>query len=214
MRTAARRIRLRSSREQRLHRGVAAPSRRPHLAPRAVTRTLVGPEAHEARPVPEAVLLQLVEADLADELRSHRVPVELLATGPATLPARDAVAADVTLLPERREHLVELPPHRGREPRRVADEVEAVLVVVEAEQDRRDLPLDLLAPAKANDHAIGGAVLLHLDDTVARAREVRHPQPLADDAVEPRRLEPVEPARRVGELVRARRDAEPRGRVE
>ena len=64
--------------------------RRLDLRPRALLRLLVGAQAQEARPVPEAVALELVVAHLADELRADRHPVELLARRPAALPARDA----------------------------------------------------------------------------------------------------------------------------
>src|SRR5207302_6313324 len=63
----------------------------PDLAPGAVLRILVRPPADEARAVPEAVLLQLVVADFADQLRLDGVPIELLATRPAALTARDSV---------------------------------------------------------------------------------------------------------------------------
>ena len=43
-------------------------------------------------------------------------------------------------------------------------------------------------------------MLLHLDHAVARARQVRHAEPLRDDPVEAERLEPVEPAARLLEL--------------
>src|SRR5205823_11228332 len=66
----------------------------PDLSPGAVLRILVRPPADEACAVPEAVLLQLVVAHLADELRLDRVPVELLAARPAALASGDSVAAD------------------------------------------------------------------------------------------------------------------------
>ena len=82
----------------------------------------------------------------------------------------------------------------GREAGAVPDEVERAVVGVEAEQQRRDPPVGLVAPAEADDHAVGGLVRLHLDHAVARARQVRQLEPLRDHAVEPRLLEPVEPA--------------------
>src|SRR5439155_23112189 len=75
----------------------------------------------------------------------------------------------------------------------VADEVETV-VVVEAEEDGRDPTLRLLAPAEADDRAVGGLVLLDLDDAVARARQIREPEALRDHAVEAGHLEALEPA--------------------
>src|SRR5437667_50739 len=137
------------------------------LSPGAVLRIFVRPPADEARAVPEAVLLQLVVAHLADELRLDRVPVELLAPRPAALASRDSVAADRTGRPQLRQLLLELAPHRRRKAGAVADEVEPALSVVEAEQERRDPTLGLVAPAEADDHAVRGSIRLHLDDTVA-----------------------------------------------
>ena len=75
----------------------------------------------------------------------------------------------------------------------MSDEVEAALRVVEPEQKRRDPALGLLAPAEADDHAVGGPVRLDLDDAVTRAGEIGHAEPLRDDAVEARRLESLQP---------------------
>ena len=58
------------------------------------------------------------------------------------------------------------------------------------------------------DDAVRGLLLLHLDDAVARAREVRNAELLRDDAVQSHRLEPVEPAARVRELARCRGERE------
>jgi len=46
------------------------------------------------------------------------------------------------------------------------DVVELLLIVVEAEEKRRD-PRRLLLPAHADDHAVRGLVRLHLEDAVA-----------------------------------------------
>src|SRR5581483_3854214 len=143
--------------EQLRDRKIAAAARRADLAPGAVLRILVGAEADEPRAVPEAVLLELVVANFADELRLDRVPVELLAAGPAALAARHAVAADRAGRAQLRQLRLELAAHVGRKARAVADEFEAALVAVEPEQQRRDPSFGLVAPAEADDHTVGGA---------------------------------------------------------
>src|SRR5947208_14283770 len=120
--------------EQRRHGQVVGAPGGSDLSPGAVLRILVRPPADEARAVPEAVLLQLVVAHLADELRLDRVPVELLAAGPAALPSRDPFAADRTGSPQLRQLLLELAADRRREAGTVADEVEPTLRVEEAAQ--------------------------------------------------------------------------------
>src|SRR5207342_400083 len=94
--------------EELRHGQVARAARGPDLAPRAGVRVLVRAEADEPRAVPEAVPLELVVAHLADELRSDRVPVELLAARPAALATRDPLVADHALLLQLRELLLEL----------------------------------------------------------------------------------------------------------
>src|SRR5207245_6377665 len=54
-----------------------------HLVPGAFARVLVRPEAQEARAVPDALVLHLVVADLADELRPHLVPRQIASRRPA-----------------------------------------------------------------------------------------------------------------------------------
>ena len=83
--------------EQVLDREVVGPARRAYLAPRALRRILVRTEAEQARAVAEAVLLELVEAHLDDELRLQRRLLEL-AAAPAV---RLAEAAVVLLVHER-----------------------------------------------------------------------------------------------------------------
>src|SRR5439155_13286485 len=107
-----------------------------------------------------------------------------------------------------RQLLLELASHRGREARAMADEVELALVAVEPEQQRRDAPIALVAPAEANDHAIGGLVRLHLDDAVARAREVWQVRPLGDHAVEARLRQVFQPAPALLGVTRDRRERE------
>src|SRR5204862_4958898 len=86
-----------------------------------------------------------------------------------------------------------LAPYRSREARAGADEVEPALGIVEPEQQRRDPAVCLVAPAEADDHAVGRPVRLHLDDAFARAGEVRQTAPLGDDTVEAGRLEALQP---------------------
>ena len=88
------------------------------------------------------------------------------------------------------------------------DEVERAVVGVEAEQQRRDPAVGLVAPAEADDHAVRRLVRLHLDHAVARAGQVRQPEPLGDHAVEPRLLEAVEPARCLLRIVGRGREPE------
>src|SRR5581483_1617861 len=81
--------------------------------------------------------------------------------------------------------------------------VDLAVVAVQAEQQRRERAV--LVPPEADDDAIRGAMLLHLDDRVARAWQVRRAEPLRDDAVEPERLEAGHPRARVRERARRRR---------
>src|SRR5439155_12587391 len=153
---------------ERVYGWVAAAPARPHLVPRALIRIFVRAEPDEAGAVPEAIALELVVAHLDDELRANRVPVQLLAARPSALAARDPLVADEARLDELRQALLKFPPHGRREPGRVADEVELPRLVVEPQQDGRDPAFRLLAPAEADDHAIGRLVRLDLDDAVAR----------------------------------------------
>src|SRR5207248_8866989 len=107
--------------------------------------------------------------------------------------AWDSVAADRTGSPQLGQLRLELAANRRREAGAVADEVEPAVRVVEPEQKRRDPALGLVAPAEADDHAVGRPVRLHLDDAVARAGEVRQTAPLGDDTVEAGRLEALQP---------------------
>src|SRR5439155_4907775 len=187
---------------------VAGAARGPDLAPRAVLRILVRPEAQEPRPVPEAIALELVVAHLDHELWPDGVPIQLAAGRPAALSARDPLVAQLPLRDHLRELLLELASHRGGEARAVADEVELALVAVEPEQHRRDPPIALVAPAEADDHAVGGLVRLHLDDAVARAREVRQVRPLGDHAVEARLRQVFQPTPALLRVTRDRRERE------
>ena len=158
--------------------------------------------------MPEAVALELVVAHLDHELRLDRVPVELLALRPAALAARDALVAQVASALELRQRFLELAPDVSREARAVADEVELAVVAVETEQQRRDPALTLVAPAEADDHAVGGAIRLHLDYAFAGTRQVGLLEPLCDDPVEAGLVEPLEPALRLLGVELGGREAE------
>ena len=117
--------------------------------------------------MPEAVALELVVAHLDDELRPDGIPVELPALRPAALAAGDPLVAQLPLRDHLRQLLLQLSPHRCRKAGAVAHEVELALVAVEPEQQRRDPPVRFVAPAKADDHAVGGLALLDLEHSVA-----------------------------------------------
>jgi hypothetical protein len=91
----------------------------------------------------------------------------------------------------------------------MADEVEITVLVVQPEEQRRDPPLRLLAVAEPDDHAVGRLVLLDLGDGLARPRPVRRVKSFRHDAVEPGRLDPVEPVFRLLGVARVRRELEP-----
>ena len=151
----------------------------------------------------EAMLLELVEAHLDDELRLERRLLELSAP-----PAVRLAEAPVALLVEERQHLrcdlrLVLRADRGG-----ADVVEVAVVVVEAEQERGDRVAPALLPADAGDDAVCGLVRLHLDDAVARAGEIREAEALRDDTVEARRLQRLEPLVPLLDVVRDGRELE------
>ena len=106
----------------------------PHLAPRAVRGILVRPEAQQPRAVAEAVALHLVVAHLGDELRPHRRLLELAAAPAVRL--REAALRRVLeqRLHAREDLVVALRADRGR-----ADVVDLAVVVVEPEQQRREV---------------------------------------------------------------------------
>ena len=82
--------------------------------------------------------------------------------------------------------------------------VERALVVVEPEQQRADVGARaVLVPAEPGHDAIGGALVLDLEHRPL-AGLVGRIEPLRDDAVEPRALEPLEPVGR-GRAVPGRR---------
>src|SRR5919201_459131 len=102
----------RRRREQVADAQVGRPAWRPDLAPSAVRWVLVRAKTDEPRSVAEAVPLELVVADLADELRLYRIPVQLLSPCPAALAAGDAFSADRAGGAKLREPFFELAAHR------------------------------------------------------------------------------------------------------
>src|SRR6266516_4306747 len=107
---------------------------------------LVRSPAQEGRGVAEAVALQVVVFHLAHALDAQRLPGEILAGAPATLPAGHAATARVRLrpfpprvlrqglLPQRGQLFHELFAHRHRERRSHADVLQRAAVIVQAEQ--------------------------------------------------------------------------------
>src|SRR3989442_3009671 len=192
--------------------GIARPTRRPDLVPGAVLRVLVRAEPQEARPVTEALLLHLVEAHLAHELGPHLVPRQIAALRPTPAalgcPSPLALRPQMPLLAERRQQLLELRLQRPRDARGVPDEVERAVLAIEAEEERGDARA---ARAVADDDAVGGLVVLHLGDGVARPGPVREVEALRDPAVEPDDLQALEPMRRDRGVARDRREPEAGG---
>src|SRR4051812_6424397 len=120
--------------EQRVDRKVARLARRAHLAPRALVGILVRPEADEPRAVSEAVLLELVVADLGNELRLQRDLLEVAGAPAVRLREHAVVLLVDQQRPERSDLVVLLRADGAR-----ADVVELSVVGVQPEQQRRDL---------------------------------------------------------------------------
>src|SRR5438477_4051719 len=118
----------------------------------------------------EAVSLDLVVADLADELRAHRRLLE-----PAGAPAVRFRESSLWRPVEQREDSLGDLRVLARSDRGAADVVDLAVVVVQAEQQRRG-SRRLLLPAQADDDAIGRLVRLHLQHAVPRAGQVRKPE--------------------------------------
>src|SRR5439155_19945779 len=120
--------------EESLHGEVARAELRTDLPPRALLGLLVLPEAQQPRPVAEAVALHLVVADLDDELGPHRRLLEL-----AGAPAVRLAEAPLGRVLEQRLHESRDLGLDLRGDGRRADAVELALLVVQAEEERRDL---------------------------------------------------------------------------
>jgi hypothetical protein len=89
-----------------------------------------------------------------------------------------------------------------------ADVIEMPVLVVEAEQERRDRLSAALLPADPCHHAIRRLVRFDLDDAVPRAGEVGQPELLRDHAVEARGLERPQPLGSLLDVVGDRRQLE------
>src|SRR5581483_3990370 len=181
---------------------IAGPARGSHLRPRAAAGILVGAEAHQAGAVAEAAPLHLVVAHLDDELWADGRLLERSRAPPARL--GDACVR--RSLEQRADERQDLPPASGRDRAR-AHVAEAPAVVVEAEEERRERVRPRL-PAYADDDAVCRLVLLHLDGSLARAGEVGRLDALADDAVQPGRLQTGEPLPSLRRVARGGRDGE------
>jgi hypothetical protein len=137
--------------------------------------------------VPETPALHLVEPHLDDDLGSNRCLFQL-ARAPAVRLGETALWG---ILEQREDALGDLGVATWRD-RGGADVVEVTVVVVQAQEEGRDRG-GLCLPAQADDDAVGGAVTLHLEHALARAREVGEGESLADHSVEPDRIEAVQP---------------------
>src|SRR6476661_3949544 len=152
------------------------------LRDRALPRRLVRAPAQERRPVAEPSAGEVVVLHLDHQLRREGLPFARSLGAPSRRSTR-RLAGETRglhqLLELRGERLL-LP---GGNVRGEADMVQQSALVVETEQQRAD-DLPLRRVAKAADHALGGALVLHLLHPVAVAALVRQVEPLRDDAVE------------------------------
>src|SRR4051794_4943310 len=115
----------------------------------AFARVLVVPPAQELRPVSDALAGYVIERHLYNQLRTKALPHELLVRlPPARLPGA-ALTRSVGL--ELRQQLALL---LRLEPRRMADDVQVTVVVVEPEDQRAERSL-LLAEPERGDHRVG-----------------------------------------------------------
>ena len=183
------------------HRRVARAGPRYDLVDRARGRVLVGSHAQQPRAVAKPEALPLVVAHLDDELRADGQLLELASSPRDSAPRsggrehrRRAVRAGRRSRPDGRVRRRPSPRSADPPPRRAA----------RAEVWRGRPPAAIRG---ADDDAVGGAVALDLDDAVARAGEVREPEPLGDHTVEAGDLERLQPARRL--LSVAARDRDP-----
>ena len=160
-----------------------------HVQSRGV---LVLAPADELRAVAEAVALHLVVPHLRHEALAQARLLEL----PRPPPIRLREAPVERLVDERQHARRDVVAHL-RADRARADVVEAAVLAVETEQQRRDRRAVAL-PTDADHCAVRRSMLLDLDDGVARARQVRRRETLPDHAVEAERprTAPSTPGRR------------------
>jgi hypothetical protein len=157
--------------------------------------------------VAEPVALHLVVAHLCHELGPERGLLEV--AGPPAVGLGEAPLRCV--LHQRLDELQDLGVLLRAHGRR-ADVVEFSVLAVEPEEQRREVRR-LRLPAHSDDGAVRGLVRLHLCDRLARAGPVGEVEPLRDHAVQPRRLERVEPGARLLEVGGRGRELEALGEL-
>src|SRR4051812_30957575 len=132
----------------------------------AFARVLVVPPAQQLCAVPDALAGYVIERHLYNQLRTKALPHELLVRLPPARLPRAALTRPVRLqLFEQLALLLSL------EPRRVTDDVEVAVVVVEPQDQRSERPL-LLAEAERRHHRVRRADALDLDHPLALARQI------------------------------------------
>src|SRR5258708_5572656 len=136
--------------------------RRLQLGEIAILGVLVGAPAQEPGGVPEAAVLELLEADLADQLGPDLGPVEVLGPGPPAGRAGGAALAEAVASNQWLELFQDLHALLRRERRGVAGMGKDTLVVVQAEQQRAH-PASGGVGAVAPDDPVGRPGLLDLD---------------------------------------------------
>ena len=154
--------------------------------------------------MPEAIALHVVVLHFADSLGAQRLPREILACAPTTLPTGHALAHRFRagpfaprmivqgVLAQRLELLHQLATLGHRERGRDADVLQVSAIIIEPEQQRADRVTPALVPTKSGYDAIRGARVLHFDHG-ALPGEIRAGGGLGDDAIEPGAFEAVEP---------------------
>src|SRR5215211_2705818 len=143
----------------------------------AFARVLVVPPAHQLCAVPDALAGDVIERHLYDQLGTKALPHELLLRLPAARLSGAALTRSVGLeLPEQLALLL------GLESGRVADDVQAAVVVIQPQDQRADRPL-LLAEAERRDDRVSRADPLDLHHPLALARLIRGVEDLRDHAL-------------------------------
>src|SRR5262249_49565792 len=109
----------------------------------------------------KASALEMIEADLANELRGDGDPGHVPPLRPAAGASWRSAATETLSAFQRGEAGAKLAPLLGGQSRGVADVVKHAGLVVEAEQQRGDA-LAVLRYSISPDHTVGGARMLHL----------------------------------------------------
>src|SRR5712675_2461597 len=175
----------------------------------AVARTLVIPPPAELRRVSKATPLHVVVRDFDDELRTQRLPRQILSRAPPTLRAGPAMRLAIRVrlrlrpIPPRMsvervlaiwsEKLHQLQTLRVGKARADADVLEVSALVVQPEQQGTEFGfLTGLVPAEAGDDAVAITLVFHFQhDTLVRL--IGPIVAFRDYAVEPGALETPEP---------------------